>query len=281
VLLAYSSYSYSDLTFETSPNAASAGYNWVMTNILPQYTGLVVNGMVYQYSTVKEVADDMVVTVQNENALGSGYIFRSVDDWSGLPGNRIKRVVPIPAILGSAFGDGSISWTGKGNVVNASVVYSYQYDLCFDPQSDPSCPDYVKPIPELPVIVVVDPLQDEFVRMELEKKAALEEEEEADAKARLKKKERKEKKRLEVLLGSINGTLLAAQAQAQSDLLLAMNAGIEVYYTSIPGGRYDETISYADTQLPPNVNARRVSFAQQLLHEKMVESQYSDLISQP
>lgn len=251
-----------------------------MTNILPDYTGLIVSGLVYQYTTVKDTADDMVVTVQNENLAGDGYIFRSVDDWSGLPGNSINKVIPIPAVLGSAFGDGSISWSGKGNVIDANVVYSYQYDLCFDPQADPTCPDYIKPIPELPVIVVSDPLQDEFIRAEMEKKAALEDEEE-EAERLKKKKERKGKKRLEILLGSINSTLLSAQAQAQADLLLAMNAGIEVYYTSIPGGRYDETVSYADTQLPPNVNARRVSFAQQLLHEKMIKSQYSNLISQP
>lgn len=248
-----------------------------MTEILPEFTGLVVNGVNYQYTTVKEVSSDMVVTVANENTNGSGSIFESVDDWSRVPGNSITKVVPVSALLGSSFGPGSISWTGEGDVTNASVVYRYQYDLCFDPQVDPTCPGYEAPIPELPVIVVNDPLQDEFVRKELERKAELEDEEEKE----LKKEEEVEKERLEILLGGINTTLLATQALAQAQLLLAMNTRIDVYYTNIPGGRYDESISYGDKQLTDNVNARRVSFSQQLLHEKMVKSQYSDLVSRP
>lgn len=277
VLLAYSSYSYSEITFSQSSNAAANGYNWVMTEILPSFAGLVVNGVNYQYTTVKEVSSDMVVTVANENTNGSGLIFSSVDDWSGIPGNSITKVVAVPALLGSSFGPGSISWTGVGDVTDASVVYRYNYDVCFDPQVDPTCPGYEAPIPDLPVIVINDPLQDEFIRKELERKASLEDEEEKE----LKKEEEKEKERLEVLLGGVNTTLLATQALAQAQLLLAMNTRIEVYYTSIPGGRYDESVSYADEQLADNVNARRSNFAQQLLHEKMVKSQYANLISQP
>ena len=89
-LLVCSSYSYSEQVNETSTNAAAFGLNWVMTNILPQNAGLTVNGIVYRYTTVKNAEDDMVVYVQNEDAINGGYIFRNADDWSGLPGNSIK-----------------------------------------------------------------------------------------------------------------------------------------------------------------------------------------------
>ena len=62
-----------------------------MTNILPEFAGLEVNGLVYQYTAVKDPETDMIVYVQNEHADGNGYIFRNADDWSGLPGNTINK----------------------------------------------------------------------------------------------------------------------------------------------------------------------------------------------
>lgn len=69
-----------------------------MTNVLPQQLGLTVNSVIYRYTTEKNTEDDMLVHVQNENLLGNGYIFRSTDDWSGLPGNTINKTVPVGAI---------------------------------------------------------------------------------------------------------------------------------------------------------------------------------------
>ena len=82
-LLVSSSYCYSEDTVYGQGNAF--GLNWVMTQVLPQQAGLTVNGVIYSYETVKETEDAMLVHVQNENALGEGYIFRETDDWSGLP----------------------------------------------------------------------------------------------------------------------------------------------------------------------------------------------------
>jgi len=70
-----------------------------MSNVLPQQAGLQVTGVVYQYTAVKDPEDDMIVHVQNQNAQDSGYIFRETDDWSGLPGNTINKLIPdAPAI---------------------------------------------------------------------------------------------------------------------------------------------------------------------------------------
>ena len=55
-----------------------------MQNILPQQAGLTVGNVIYKYTAVKNEQDDMLVHVQNEDALGDGYIFRETDDWSGL-----------------------------------------------------------------------------------------------------------------------------------------------------------------------------------------------------
>ena len=69
-----------------------------MQNILPQQAGLTVGSVIYRYTAVKNIEDDMLVHVQNEDALGDGYIFRETDDWSGLEGNNIYKVVPVGAI---------------------------------------------------------------------------------------------------------------------------------------------------------------------------------------
>ena len=78
-----------------------------MTNILPEFTGLEINGLVYQYTAVKDPETGMIVYVQNEYADGSGYIFRNADDWTGLPGNTIRKGFVLPNTLGSLWGPGS------------------------------------------------------------------------------------------------------------------------------------------------------------------------------
>ena len=68
-----------------------------------------------------------------------------------------------------------------------------------------------------------------------------------------------------------------AEALAQSQLLQSMNMAINMnsyYSASIDGGTYKEPITLVDTQLPENKQGLRNGFAQQLLHEKMVEMQY-------
>ena len=62
----YSSASYSEEVFGTTNNAAQFGLNWVMTNILPSQAGLEVNGLVYQYTAVKDPETGMIVYVQFE-----------------------------------------------------------------------------------------------------------------------------------------------------------------------------------------------------------------------
>ena len=98
LLASSASYSYSDTIYGITANAASTGLNWAMNNVLPQQAGLQVNNVIYQYTVDKDPSDDMVVHVQNENAQGNGNIFRETDDWSGLPGNTINKIVAVSDI---------------------------------------------------------------------------------------------------------------------------------------------------------------------------------------
>jgi len=40
-----------------------------MSSILPSETGLIVNGMIYRYTTEKVIEDDMKVHIRNEDTL--------------------------------------------------------------------------------------------------------------------------------------------------------------------------------------------------------------------
>lgn len=188
-LACFSSYS-NETVYGTSGNAAANGFTWSMQNVLPQQAGLTVGNVFYRYTTVKDPADNFLVAVQNEDASGDGYIFRSVDDWSGLPGNTINKLVSVGDIPIERWGNGSIETSGEGIVTNQSIFYTYQYDPCFDPQSDPSCPGYLPEIPK--EVFVYDPLQDDLILEELSKESYRENEEE---KERQRKRNEKNKKR--------------------------------------------------------------------------------------
>lgn len=250
-----------------------------MTNVLPQQAGLEVNGVVYRYTTVKKPEDPMVVNIQNFNALSSGYIFRSSDNWTGLPGNTIQKAVPVNNIPIQFWGDGSIDVEGQGEVVNASVVYTYQFDPCFNPQSDPSCPGY-KDLTQYSIEVTegYDPLDDEFIRQELERKASLDDEEEKDRQRRKTESEKKQRDRLEIALSAIDSALLTAEAEAAAVDFFALADIPQTYVVmDIPGGIYNESVRLFDTKLPDNARALRQNWAQQLLHEQMIDLQYVNL----
>lgn len=280
--LAYSSYCYSDeLVFGQTPNAAAFGYNWVMTNILPKQAGLEVNGMVYRYTVVKKPEDDMLVHISNLNAKGEGYIFRNTDNWSKLPGNTIQRSIPIANIPIDYWGDGSIEVEGEGDVEDPFIVYTYQFDPCFDPQSDPACPGYKIPVDfDVEVTEVIDPLDDQFVQKELERKARLEDEEEDERERRRSAgaAEQRQRARLEVALGAVNAAMMTAETEAKASEFFAIAEIPQTYVAAtIPGGVYNETVRLLDSRLPDNPRGLRANWAQQLLHEKMMNLQYESL----
>ena len=264
----------------TTGNAASAGYNWVMQNILPQQAGLEVNNVIYRYTAVKDTDADMVVTVQNEDAQNPGqYIFREVDDWSQKPGKSIFKVVPQPDVLIDRWGDGSIVVEGEGTVEDATVTYDYRYDPCFDPQSRTDCPGYVPPIPDIyePDLTEVYEQNDRFIEDNEERKEIEADDGDDEERDRKKAMLQKRKERLEIALGGVNSALLTADATAKHNQLLALSIVPESYTVQrIPLTTYEETITLDGGEIPDNKKARRVSFAQQLKHEQMVNLQYKE-----
>ena len=280
-MLVCSSYSYSEeAIYGSTANAAQDTLNWVMRNVLPQQAGLSVNGVVYRYTTVKEVEDAMVVSVQNENARGPGYIFREIDDWTGLPSNTISKAVPINNIDISYWGDGSIDWTGNGQVIDQSVIYTYYYEPCSDPQSNPSCDGYVDPYSVVEDVMVSNKTEEEMIQEELDRKTQLEaqeeEEEERERKEIAARKKQRKEEALEVLLGFVNTSLLADGQEIKHELLKASNYLPQIYFADVKGGAYNDVPMLVDKKLPDNSKSRRAALASQLLHQEMVDLQYEE-----
>jgi hypothetical protein len=246
-----------------------------MKEVLPQYTGLTVGGVNYTYTAVKNPKDPLAVTVENLNATGSGYVFRSRDDWSGLPGNTITRTVPTDNIPINLWGPGQIKLEGVGSVTDPSVRYIYRYDTCkFTPVTDTSCANYKPPQPtlslpeaEMPVewkntSITQTPEEQERDRKFLQENAGF--------RAATKPPSRG------------TNALINAQAVSLSAALDALNnpAGFALYSAKIPGGTYAETVVLKDRVLLDSRNSRRFNQSQQQLHEAMVNLQFN-LIKEP
>lgn len=278
LLCSYSSYS--EEVFGVTQNAAAFKYDWVMRNILPQQAGLQVNGVFYRYSVFKETEDDFIVSVQNENARGSGYIFREVDDWSGLPSNTISKNIPVPNIDISYWGAGSIATEGNGTVDNAEVLYSYKYDPCFDPQSDPNCPGYKDPfVMQLNEVQIVDPLDEDYIQAELDRKAQLKQQEE-DERQRQRRKfaeavEEEEEERLEDLLGISDQNDFSKEQIRLHNELMDVRGIPNSYLWSLSGGDYPESVTLKDSKLPRNKRGLNVALAQEVKHQQLVNLQYA------
>ena len=248
-----------------------------MTGVLPAATGLTVDGVIYQYTAVKNIKDPMVVNVQNANALGTGYIFRSKDDWSGLPGSTITKVVPVNNILNTYWGDGSIAVDGKGQVTNQSVMYKYRYDTCANPLSDPACPGYAKAklnTMTMQAAETIDPLSNQYVKDSLQSKPLPEDEEKKkDMNPKTEKKNDKAAVEKKVVL---NAMLSAEDAQKAAKFEMMNNIpGFEAYSINIAGGVYNEVIRFPDKRLPDSRKGRSLGLAQEKMHGAMVDSQYN------
>ena len=288
VAVFWPSYSYSESIAPyygyTGNAAADQALRWAMPDVLPDPPGLFVDNVIYSYRIDKETDDLVTVYVYNENANGTGYIFRDREDWKpgSLAGTQINKVVPLGRLHRDVFGDGGIEVEGPGSVYEPNVVYTYRVEPCYDPQFDPNCPGYKAPVPP-PVEVNYDlydafaeghvrndeyrdPDEDELEEEELteEELAKLEEEEEKDREMRL-----------EAALFEAGRAALFAEALAMSQLKDSVQVNMNSYYAkSIQGGEYKETVSLSDRQMPDAKSGLRNNLAQQLLHQQMVEMQY-------
>ncbi len=288
VVLAFlAPYCYSDSIspyYGYTGNAASNGLSWGMDNVFPDPPGLEVNAVLYNYTIQKAVEDSVTVNVQNENALGTGYIFRETDEWrpGSLGGTQINKVIGLPSIHRSYWGDGSIEVEGNGSVTDPSVIYSYRVDPCYDPQYDPNCPGYEVPIPVIPEIdlsSLYDATKDENV--DLDRKTEIDQNEENLEENEKEKEEAEEelkrKYRLEKAMAAVDASGLFADSHVIKQMNEFANMAVTTqgyYAASIPGGTYPETIVLDGGQLQDNKQGRRMNMSSQILHEKMIAEQY-------
>lgn len=275
-LCSYYSYSSAEpYTYGISDNAARNALKWSMGSVLPQIPGLDISGLVYKYTTIKNPEDDMKVHVGNHNENGDGYTFRETDDWSGVPGNTILKSFSLPHIPIEKWGDGFISIEGKGSVTDATVIYSFRIDECFDPQLNPSCPDYVKPRPNIPEVDIYNALDDESV---LDSLAADDFEYDEESEANDEDDEEDEPTRIELGLMASSNALTLFKKYNQSKLInmINMQTNMQTYYNSnINGGIYSDKYKLSENQMPDNTRALRNNLAQQLKHEQMIDMQYN------
>lgn len=248
-----------------------------MANVIPDVLGLDISGVFYQYTIDKDPEADALVHVQNENALGTGYIFQETDDWSGIAGNTITKGIPVPNIPLRYWGVGSIEVEGEGSISDASVVYSYRVDQCADPQSNPSCEGYEPPVPAVTFeeTETYNALEDDAYRIASQK---TDQEYQADTGSTEEQSDDKERKaRLERGLAASKNALALANGVSQDAILAAMGytSGIDAYYAAeIDGGSYADAPMLVDGKLPENRRGLRNGLAQQVLHEKMIDLQY-------
>lgn len=281
------SYSYSDSIlpyYGATGNAAAGGLGWDMSTILPSPPGLDIQGVIYSYRIRKETGELVTVYVQNESADGLGYVFRERDDWmpGSLDGTQINKIVPIiPSLPREVWGPGSIAVEGNGSVDNASVRYQYRVDPCFDPQASPACPGYELTLPNIYELSYsfYDALAEGHARQSAfsETYSESEGESEDEREARESEEDRDSRERLERALAIGDSVALFAIAFAQSAALdsMALAANMNSYYeANIPGGNYNDSIVLVDTKLPDSRSGLRNGLAQQLLHERMVASQF-------
>jgi hypothetical protein len=226
--------------------------------------GVDINGVFYRYTAVKDPNDPYTVSIQNETADGSGYIFRSTDDWSGGSGGTIQKYIPLPYSPLGDWGDGNIEQVGIGEVQDPVVLYSYRFD--------PSRMQSSQEAYDFGTVSTYDALSDPYVLNAIEPTDP----ELYEDKLEKGKDEEEDDGRLEKALAASENALTIGKSMTQSAILKSMNVAtnLNTYYAAVlQGGKYQETVVLKDKNIPDNRRALR-SLGQQKLHTEMVEEQY-------
>lgn len=252
-----------------------------MQDVLPPQAGLTVGSIFYRYTMVKDPETDAIVYIRNKRIGGEGYVIEEADDWSGLPGTTIIKLIGLPNIPRDEIGTGSIDVEGDGEVIDPTVIYSYRYDECYIVLSNPDCPGYLDALlawllengllddPPQPG----DPYYDEWVQATLNQESE-EAEEEEDERSNEDLEEEEEQEKIIALLGDINIEQLGGADQEMMLIQLNNVPNFDAYYMqNISGGVYNDTVVLSDATLPDNRSAMR-NLASDETHRSMVRSQY-------
>ena len=274
-------YSYSENIYGNTKNAASDAHTWVMNNLLPAQNNLTIEGVFHKYTITKDATTDSTVSITNEKVGGDGYVYEYVDDWNNLPSGTKIKYDPMASTLGTLFGDGEIKVTGDGSLSDVIILYHYKYDPCDTPLNEPSCPNYKDAVYQylldndlLSGGNVDDPYYNEWVQIQLDEQAELEELEVEEAEA----EEEIEELTVEEIL-SVRGVTekIADPVQQLAMLQQLISVGkLELYLNlDIDGGVYEDVLKIDGGEIKDNVRAYR-SLAQDSVHRSMVRSQYDD-----
>ena len=147
----------------------------------------------------------------------------------------------------------------------------YRFDACRNPQNDPSCADYIPPLP--PPIKIYDALDDDSVRMaskETDKELIDDDEDNKQS-----NEEEEDKDRLETMLGIASNAFTLADGVTQSSLINTMNSvNMDTYYLArIPSKVYREPLVLKDQGISDNRKVLK-SLSNDRLHQTMIEEQY-------
>ena len=170
----------------------------------------------------------------------------------------------------------TIEVEGEGTIKDAVVIYNYRLDRCYDPQSDPTCAGYVKPMPVLPEVVVYDALEDDAVDDATEETDSELYEKEKDEDTEDRDKDEEDEDRLELAMAASENALTIANTASQASVLQTMNNATNVnsyYVAQVPGGVYRESISLQGGEVVDNKKAFK-SLSQDKLHNTMIREQY-------
>jgi len=235
--------------------------------------GLDISGVLYNYTTVKNVVDDFTVTIENDK-VGGGYVFQDTEDWSGKHGGKVQNVIPLPYTPIEQFGDGRIRSTGTGSVEDVTILYMYRWDLCRNAQNDESCPNYIPPLPVIPKIEIYNVLEDEIVNDATEKvdDNLLDKKEEK----RETEEEDEERERLEIAMAATENALTIANTTSQASILKQINTATNInsyYVAEIQGGMYRDSTALQGGKIVDNKKALR-SLGQDKLMNEMIGDQY-------
>ncbi len=260
-------------------NAFLHGNPWSMDSVLPEPTGLDVNGVFYTYTPNKETNADFEVEIGNHNADGTGYVWKETDNWDGVQGGiAIIKNVPLPYVPRSQFGDGFLNTTGEGTVEDANLIYSYKVDPCFNPQADINCPGFIPPTPTIVDMADIYDATEDSVIEQFEVKSTDTEAKDTDVKSDEELEEEERSKRLERAMSITDNSALFAEGFAQSIVLQQMNNSINVttyLAKTIQGGNYNDSIELEGGNLPDNNGGRRMNWSTQKLHDELVGMQYN------
>jgi hypothetical protein len=236
-----------------------------MTNVLPQAAGLTVGAVTYTYTAVKLPNDPLLVTVTNQQANSSNYIFRSQDNWTGLAGNTITKTVGVDNIPGIYWGTGSISTQGIGSVQDASVKYSYRYDTCSGVTSkDPSCPNYKAEQPQIQDYASTGDFVPDYTVWNYSEDSS-----DAVQDVILLEQTKRAQQLKKSAVNALDNSRIAALLLAQNNYF-----SIPEYMRALQGGIYPDAPTLRDSRLPDSRNGARISFSQELLHTRMVDQQF-------